>query len=447
MSQARAAIAITVIEDHLRENPQQPRSWVQNTVLGLRIYMAYLTGILNTTFYPRPWGDTIDYAVNNASVASGVILSYASSTAWLDIVERLRLEGRGYAPLGAAAGTARILVASVPVAAIGFAISELVMLNNDPTKRVYPIVNFITKPPLWRMFTAVLSPLVYELTKKLIHRIYPAPNFTFNQRPPLHIVQRLMAIGLRIYDALVIYEMIHIFLKAYGPKVFLENAYAPVIAAGVDQLLVNVIDPIAFRRHNFDGAFPFHRDMRTLPTDPLEMTAIVDDQSNVNTANTDVVEMVAGSTLDNYEFNRGNVYLATHTTQSPDTDALNIRNNTYKRRAWYTGRVAIALILAASINALLSLAQEDKEELPYIQRKLYEAAIVLAAFLGERIFEEMLPKTVQAVGSCVYSCYARFFRADEPARETDPLLTESNVTEEHAVPDDEDDDIIRALRQ
>ena len=47
-----------------------------------------------------------------------------------------------------------------------------------------------------------------------------------------------MAIGLRIYDALVIYEMIHIFVKAFGPKAVLHNAYTPSLRLVQQEALI-----------------------------------------------------------------------------------------------------------------------------------------------------------------------------------------------------------------
>ena len=392
----------TVMDSEPRLRP------AQISMRALRFLLASIGGNYKNPLLAQPFGSLLDYTTVPPNLQFGITLSYTISSDRHDLIERLRLEGRGHAGLGFLAGFGKMLVATIPSSLLGAGIGAILLHFEDEIAK-QPSLVLLTSPPASRLIAAAVSPILYLGTRKLIDLALPVPPFHFNQTPPLHILQRIAMPLLRIYDVTVVCELIHLLYKAYGPEAPLHHPLVPALAALIDQVLANFVDPLAFSKHAYDGAFPFveAREMTTLPA-PIELANQPTDAQNNNNIDT------RGS----YEESRGNVYRGTHTP---------FRCDNVKLTMWYSTRLATALAAGFLANLALSQLQSDKEQLSTAERMGYNAAIAAATVFTERFFEECLPWVIRKAASAASSCWSCLFTRNTPAADdtdADPLLDE-----------------------
>lgn len=384
----------TIIEIRPSINTPRKRNPLQFSMLLLRFYLANLTAIDRNPLLDQPYRELFDYGIINPSRALGVGTAYLVSSDRHDVIDRLRAEGCGYVGLGLLAASAKVLIASLPSAIVGLGLGILfnhysASINNNPVLRI------LLNPPLWRVFTALISPLIFAGSSRIVNYCYPPPNYNFNQRPPLHFIQKIMALGLRIYDAVIIYELFHIFYKAYAPNAEMHHPLFPAGAALVDQILANIVDRLAFGRHTFDGPNPFRIEQPITRDEPIPLLAIAPEEEellepvvSVNPINSTVVD---------YEVNRGNVAGMTN-SQAP-CDNIKIM-------LWHGTRMTLSLGAGFLMNYLLSLAIPDKELLTDSQRMAYNSAICTATVLTERLLEVTVPWAARRISSCWSSLFS-----------------------------------------
>lgn len=403
--------ADAIIEIRPTINTPRHRNPLQFSMLLLRYYLANLTAVDRNPMFDQPYRELFDYGIINPSRAFGVSTAYLASSDRYDILDRLRAEGCGYAGLGFLAASAKVLVASIPSALVGLGLG--VLFNHfSETINSNPVLRIILNPPLWRVFTAIISPLIFAGTSRIVNYCYPPPNYNFNQRPALHPIQKIMALGLRIYDAVIIYELFHIFYKAYAPNASMHHPFFPAGVALVDQVLANMVDRLAFGRHTFDGPFPFHNEQPITHDEPVPLLPIQDVEQEL----IEPVVMVESpkSTVADYALNRGNV---AHMT-IPQGSCDNV-----KVMLWHGTRMTLALGAGFLLNYLLSMAVPDKEILTDSQRMAYNSAICTATVLTERLFEVGVPWAARHIANGVSSCWSSLFgrgEAVEPVAEPAP---------------------------
>lgn len=376
----------------------------------------------------EPFASLFDYGIVNPSRELSIAVTYLFSCDLNDIAGSLRVEGNGYIIPGMAKRLGKMLGASIPPALVGLIIGFVLQAYKDEIDK-NPVLQTLTSPPISRLFAAIISPLLYIPGDRLLKHLFPVPKYDYNQTPLLKWWQFLGNMGIRIYSAVSLWDLLRRNLSPHA-NAALHHAHFSAGAALIDQVYVNVLLRLAQRYHPWDGAFPFARpqELHTVLVDnhhDLDATPPASSHSinNANEVEEDVnviSDKPISKDLATYEESTRQLYKATHTP---------IRCDNVKSVMWYSTRFTMVVAVGFAVNVALSQLQDDKEKLTDLERMLLTAAVVTATAFTERFFEECLPwvlrKTAQVAVRCatsVSSCFSSLFHRFRGTGETEPLV-------------------------